>query len=683
MRKYKSFIQNDNNTCAMYTALSILDYYGIKSDATVIKRKMKIGRGGTSIFEFIKLMEMYRICAKAYRIEDNNISDFDYPYVLLTNSEDNLVHFISVLGYRNDKYIVNDPNFGILRLTRGEMVSRFLGIIIDTKLDVYQENDNIEEFGSFYLNIIRKYKGKLLPIYILSGVIILINLVASIYSSLLIRSISNKSVTGVVAISIGFIIIMLFQKSIEIFKRKRESELRYEIDESVTFKSIYSFLTSNINLNDYLMDNSKLYNYLSLDQFESKLIEFFTNFFISVSSLLIYCLVLLLFDTSLLILYLLFFLIELLFVLNGIDKLAMKSRILFYSQTKVNNIIQYFISNLWSIRKNSLHDVVFNNYIFLKEDFNAKRYSNELKLSKWIILLNCTIQFFYYAILLFIALNTISSGLNIERIVFSLMVCQLLLSANTEVVMSIIEFTNLKNYFEIYKDTLYKNDSRGKIILEEKIQRIKFDDLSFGYVNKPLLFSHFDYNIEENMLISGMSGIGKTSLFSLLFDDNYPYKGNILINDIELRNIETDSLYKKICFINSTPDLIDGTILYNIFLDLEIDLEKLKYILHFLNLESFEEILSNSILANSVAISTGQIQVIKILRMLVHNYDVYILDEATANIDSITRKLIYQYIEEHLRDKIVIVISHNNDVEAFIDCRFELCGDRFIKVVRK
>lgn len=220
----------------------------------------------------------------------------------------------------------------------------------------------------------------------------------------------------------------------------------------------------------------------------------------------------------------------------------------------------------------------------------------------------------------------------------------------TDLKVNKVVFDRTKNLFESFdkKDILetFSQTDNGIVV---KNLNIRFD-------NKPI-FSNLNFSINKNnkrILIKGKNGSGKSTLALCLCGIENRYSGEI--------NIST----RNIVYVPSTPTDFNTTLYNNITLwNPKIKKGDIKIALSAINLDKrFSKDIS---LYSSIKkdISSGELQRIGIIRALFTPFDIVIFDEPTANIDQRNKKILMKYIFNTLKDKTVIIISHEADKTDF------------------
>lgn len=239
----------------------------------------------------------------------------------------------------------------------------------------------------------------------------------------------------------------------------------------------------------------------------------------------------------------------------------------------------------------------------------------------------------------------------------------------------------LSNLSEIYNDILYVDqfyklldleikENKDRVIDIDEIKEIEFREVNYAYEgSKNNTLTNINIKIKKGEVIGivGENGSGKTTFIKLLcgFYDNY--NGEILINGIELRKINPESLRKRMGVIFQDFNKYEMTLRENIgFGDInEINNdEKILRSLEEVNIrgkvDRFPEKIDTQMgkWFGGEELSKGQWQRIALGRAFIRDADMYILDEPTSSLDPITEKEIFDLMLDKSKDKICIFITH-------------------------
>ncbi len=193
-------------------------------------------------------------------------------------------------------------------------------------------------------------------------------------------------------------------------------------------------------------------------------------------------------------------------------------------------------------------------------------------------------------------------------------------------------------------------------------------DVSFGYKDDHMVLKHLNLEFKpgKTYAVIGPTGGGKSTLASLISRLYDPQEGDIYFEGRSLKSYSREELSEKIGFILQEPNIFSGTILQNILYgNRELEhfrhedlLKKLREMKLDTLLERFNGGLEMPIVAGKDAMSLGQKQLIAFLRIVLRQPKLLIMDEATANIDTVTEKILQDIIENLPADTTKIVIAH-------------------------
>ena len=215
---------------------------------------------------------------------------------------------------------------------------------------------------------------------------------------------------------------------------------------------------------------------------------------------------------------------------------------------------------------------------------------------------------------------------------------------------------------------------------------IKIRDLDFRYGTRRLVLENITLDIPRgsNVAFVGESGSGKTTLSKLLLHMYAPEKGEILIGDRSIEDIQIEALRERIAYIPQETFLFSGTIYENLTLGMDdvtmdevVEATKMAQAHDFINelplrYETFLE-------ENGANLSGGQRQRLAIARAMLKKPDVLILDEATSNLDSITERALDVTIHEYAKDVTTIFIAHRLSTIKNCDKIFVMQKGRIIE----
>lgn len=195
--------------------------------------------------------------------------------------------------------------------------------------------------------------------------------------------------------------------------------------------------------------------------------------------------------------------------------------------------------------------------------------------------------------------------------------------------------------------------------------RIEFRHVWFAYEKDDYVLKDVSFVIEPGQKIAfvGATGAGKSSILNLIGRYFDIQKGEILIDGVNIRNIDTDVLRRAIGQVQQDVFIFTGDIKNNISLNNEnISLDQIKQAAQTVGADSFIQKLPDGydepVTERGSTLSAGQRQLLSFARTLAYDPTILVLDEATANIDTETESLITKALERLMEGRTTIMVAH-------------------------
>lgn len=264
--------------------------------------------------------------------------------------------------------------------------------------------------------------------------------------------------------------------------------------------------------------------------------------------------------------------------------------------------------------------------------------------------------FISYAVVIFEPIQQLA------RLLADLISCQ----ANIERVMDLLEqtpdVTDRTDVIEKYGDNFYPKKGNWEKIHGD----IVFEDVSFRYPDgKEYVLEHFNLHIPAgmNVAIVGETGAGKSTLVNLVGRFFEPTKGRILIDGVDYRERSQLWLHSQIGYVLQNPHLFSGTVRENIrYGRLDATDEEVETAARSVSADEIVKKLKDGydsdVGESGGRLSVGEKQLISFARAILAEPAIFVLDEATSSIDTVSEQLIQEATDKLLKGHTSFVIAH-------------------------
>lgn len=222
--------------------------------------------------------------------------------------------------------------------------------------------------------------------------------------------------------------------------------------------------------------------------------------------------------------------------------------------------------------------------------------------------------------------------------------------------------------------------------VESSSSYLSFRDVSFSYPNGKEVLHHVSFDLERGKTYAfvGPTGGGKTTTASLIARLYDATKGSVVLDGKDIRTYKPEERTGKIGFILQEPFLFTGTVRDNILYGnpeyKNLSNDELALVIKESGLESllsrFDSGLDSKVQTTGDGISLGQKQLIAFMRSVLRKPELLILDEATANIDTITEQLLESILQKLPATTTRVIIAHRlNTIENADEIFFVNSGE--------
>lgn len=210
--------------------------------------------------------------------------------------------------------------------------------------------------------------------------------------------------------------------------------------------------------------------------------------------------------------------------------------------------------------------------------------------------------------------------------------------------------------------------------LDPAAQRsIEFRNVHFAYRKDQPVLKDLSFSISRGSRVAlvGMTGCGKSTVLNMLLKFVEPSQGTVFLQGSPIGSIPTSQLFQKIAWLGQDTYLFPGTLKDNIVLGQEFNGDRLQDVCRsaqiFDWIESLPHGMETVVGPHGQDLSMGQRQLVAYARVLYQSPEILLLDEPTASIDSQTEHALNKALEEVLKNRTALIVSHRPATIAACD----------------
>ena len=237
--------------------------------------------------------------------------------------------------------------------------------------------------------------------------------------------------------------------------------------------------------------------------------------------------------------------------------------------------------------------------------------------------------------------------------------------------------------FELLDDQSQLEDTVSGKPVRDVRGRVEFQHVWFAYNDENWVLKDVSFTIEPGQSVAfvGTTGAGKSTIISLISRFYTIQKGRILLDGQDINELSLEQLRRHVAVVLQDVFLFSGSIAENIRLgNHEITDEQIARALHMACADTFIAQLPGGmdypVTERGSTFSAGQRQLLSFARAIAHDPAVFVLDEATASIDTDTEQLIQQSVRNVSSGCTTIIIAHRLSTIRHCDCIYVLRSGR-------
>jgi ATP-binding cassette subfamily B protein len=594
-------------------------------------------------------------------------------------------HFVVVYKIDKDKIWIADPAVGLVRISRDEFVQSWastvsdgkpagLVLIIEPTPALFESGDEPERASGFrflsrYFRLYRKYILQLVFGLLLGSCIQLI--IPFLTQSIIDIGLNNND--------IGFIYLILFAQLALVFGRMSVEFIRgwllLHIGSRVNVAVISGFLQKLMSLPVAFFDTKLTGDILQRIEDNNRIEEFLTsaslNILFSFFNLVIFGIVLAVYSTKILLLFLIGSFLYILWVSLFMKSRARLDHQRFKQMSLSGNKLINIVNGMQEIKLTQSELSMRWDW----EKLQAALFGLKVKGLSIVQYQSAGATFINEVTNVLITVTSATAVLKGDITLGMMLAIQFIIGQLNVPVSQIIGFFRMAQDAKMSLDRLSEvhdleeeePEPEMKVRKLPEKKDIYINNLSFQYEGprSPYALKDVDLFIEENKItaIVGTSGSGKTTLLKMLLGFYQPVNGEILIGDTRLSNLSLRLWRQKVGAVMQDGFLFPDTIAFNIAPGSEeINETNLIKAVEIANIKGFIESLplgyNTKIGANGHGLSEGQKQRLLIARVIYKNPEIIIFDEATNSLDANNEKVIVENLSGFFEGKTVIVVAH-------------------------
>lgn len=681
--RFKHYQQLDTMDCGPTCLRMISKHYGKNYSLQFFRERCFISREGVSLLGTSEGAESVGLRTAGYRLTyDDLLAKPNLPCI--AHWEGN--HFIVIYKINKDFVWVDDPGRGKLKYKKKDFLNGWatgtedgekngIVLLLEPTPDFYTNEDEKSDKQSFkhVWNYILPYKKYLAQLFVGLFIGALIQLIMPLLTQAIVDvGISNNDIDFIYLVLAAQLSLLIGRVSINLISDRIELHIGTRINISMVSDFLVKMMKLPLRFYDRIMIGDIFQRVEDHKRIQDFLTESALGLIYSGMNIMIFGIVIALYDMNIFIVFVLFTLLYIGWILLFLKKLKILDQKVFEQKSKSHTKLNQIIMGIQDIKLNNnelpqrwdweriqtkLFKVSLENLNHTQIQATGSTLINEIKNIIITIMSATAVLHGDITLGMMLALQFIIGQLNapLQQLIELLQKYQ-------------FAQVSLERINEIHSQENEENEDDEKIIdFPEKNLSIKLDDMSFSYdgPDRNMIIDGLDLEIEEGKItaVVGASGSGKSTLMKILLGFYPKTKGDITIDGVQLTDYSAHLWKSKIGVVMQEGYIFTDTIENNIALsDEKIDMQRLFFSAKLARIDEFIQNLplglKTKIGDQGLPISLGQKQRILIARAVYKNPLYMFLDEATSALDAENEKIIMDNLTKFYKGRTVFIIAH-------------------------
>lgn len=682
--KYYCVKQHDMTDCGAACLATIAKQNGYRLSISKIREIAGTDKQGTNAYGVIQAAEQLGFSAKGVKGNaEAFFSEFPLPCIAHVIVDGSLLHYVVIHKITKKQVIIADPGKGIVKLTPEEFFGQvheenkppkyqWTGIlIILVKNETFKKGNETQGIFGRFFHLLIPQKGLLMHVFVASLLYTVLGILAAFYFQELVDSVLPDGLRKTLfTLSVGVILLNIFRVLLSAFR----SHLLLYLSQKLDIALLLGYYRHVLALPMNFFGTRKVGEIISRFTDASKVRDAISGatLTIMIDTLMAIAGAIILYTQNATMFGISFIIV----ILYGIIVVTFNKKYKQLNEKQMEDNAQltsYLVESLngiqtikaYNAERKANHETETKFVKLLKSVFNLCMVGN-IQAS-----LKTAIELIGSVIILWVGgVNVINGNLTMGQLITfnSLLVYFLdpvknLINLQPQMQTAVVAAERLGEILEL--DAEKDERECKKMCPESLLGDIEFKNVDFRYGTRKLVLEDINIEIKKGQKVAfvGESGSGKTTLSKLLLHMYQPEKGDILINNNNIEDIQIESLREKIAYIPQETFLFSGSILENLTLGMDnvtmdevIEAAKMAQAHDFINELPLRY--ETRLEENGSNLSGGQRQRLAIARAMLKRPDILILDEATSNLDAITERALDITIRDFCQDMTTIFIAH-------------------------
>lgn len=668
--KFSLVKQQDESDCGAACIATIARFYGKRISLTKIRNLAGTDSKGTSAKGILKAADTIGLTCKIFASE-TKIIKHDYPFPLIAHlKKDGLEHYVVVYKIKKEKILIADPAENISWIPLKTFYKWWTGVFFSpSPTPTFEKSDDSKNFFQRFWYLLEQDKTLAIEIFIASLILTILGILGAFYFRYLIDDVIYSFLPkALISISIGYFIIIVFQNILGFCRNHLINYFSNKIEASLILEYFTHILHLPLDFFVKRKSGEILSRLNDIETIQNAISSMSIGVILDCTMLVFGGIVLFMFSPKLV------GIAVVPVILSGVLVLLFSKQ--FKTAIYRKSIIEaekysFFAENINGIstikalssEKDSIDKAEIKIINAIKKGFELKNLGNIQGTLQSFLSQTGNLCVYWYGSYLIM-----QSELSLGELISFVTLLGYFLSPLSRLITLQPQLQELSVASKRLGEILDLQEEETKTgLLEPKTIKgnISIKDLSFSYGTRGDTLKNISLDIKqgEKIAIVGPSGSGKTTLVKLILKFYMPDSGEILIDEHNIKDINTDNYRSFFGYVPQEILLFSGTIEENIswgneeassldIFNAARDAEALDFI------SKLDERFATKVGERGASLSGGERQRVALARVLLRKPKILVLDEATSSLDSLSEAAIMKTINSLNKDMTTIIIAH-------------------------